>query len=230
MKCDKINCLARKKGTRVAHKLLWDKRWDCLAWKRGTVTHSLLVMGLNVMRLSDRKKGTVTHSLLVTWWNAIMAMQKKGTQSLTYCWPWYEIWWDCQGKRALRLSLTLYWSWDVMRWDFMADKQGNSTCILFVIWWVEYGRKMTMSLTSCWSWDENALKNWQCHLLAVHHFNQDTCQKRQCYSLAVHHGDQNTLQEKYSVTYRLGMMKLGFTNLICISCHSPTATYDIRFR
>ena len=60
--------------------LIMDERWwDCLAKEKMgcSVTHILLVMGWEMMRVSGRKKMQVTHPLLVMGWN-MMRMPGKG--------------------------------------------------------------------------------------------------------------------------------------------------------
>ena len=61
---------------------------------KNSITHFLLVMGWNVMRLHCKEKDAV---------------------SLTACcWSWDEMQWDCMVKKKKTLSLTACWLWDEM--------------------------------------------------------------------------------------------------------------------
>ena len=76
----------------------WDEmQWDCILKKtKCSVTHSLLVMGWNAMRLHCKEKQMQCHSHTVghgmtcneiEWW------RQNDVLSLTYCWD--GMWSDC---------------------------------------------------------------------------------------------------------------------------------------
>ena len=104
----------------------WDH--DCLSEKG--VTHSLLSIGQDVMRLQFRHLYNVTHMLLVMVQDVRLCFMKNCnvTHTLvgilgwedclaeghkmppTCCWPWDKMWWDCISD-IYPISLTCCWSW-----------------------------------------------------------------------------------------------------------------------
>ena len=189
--------------------------WDCVAKKEHSVTHILLVMEWDVVRLHNnkwgqyhshtvshwmrcddtawQKKGFITHKLLGCDENP---GQEKGAVSLTSC---------CHGRcddSEMRLcsrkrvaSLTTCRSWDVMGWDCMAGKKCDIIHILLLVMGLDCLAEKTraVSLTSCWSWNDMCwyymAKKRQCHHThAVGHgmrYDETAWQKEQCHSHTV---------------------------------------------
>ena len=137
-------------------------QWDCTVKNnKCSVTHKLLVMGWNAMRLHDKEKQMQCHSLPVGHGmkcNETAWQRKTDAVSLTGCWSCNEMQWDCMVKKnkcsvthwllvmgwnAMRLhgkenavSLTGCWSWDEMQWDYMVKKNKCSvTHKLLVMGW-----------------------------------------------------------------------------------------------
>ena len=119
-------------GYRMKHN--W---WDCLEKKYSSVTHSLLVMG----------------------WNMIdeTAWQRNKAVSLTYCWPWDETWlmWlpgkEIQQCHSLPIGHGMKHDW----WDCRAKKYSSVTHCLLVMGWnmideIALHRHKAVSPTDCW--------------------------------------------------------------------------------
>ena len=130
-------------------------KWDC-CWEKNVVTgvtHFLLIMEWDVMRLPNWNKWSATHFLLVL---RLLMMRLPGRKGLT---PWYEVWWDCLAENWVQLtpffnrmrcdktgwhkcfSFT-HFLW-VIEQDFMRywqlGKNGSLTHILLVMKWVQWG-------------------------------------------------------------------------------------------
>ena len=79
--------LAEKTGECQLQAVAHGMKCDEIAWQKesGSVTHSLLVIVWNVMKLHGRKKGGVSLTGCWSWCDEI-ALQRKGGVSLTPCW------------------------------------------------------------------------------------------------------------------------------------------------
>ena len=115
----------------------WDEMlWDCMAEINVSVTHKLLVMGWDVMGLHGRNKcqchsQTVGHGMRCDE----TAWQKWMSVSLTSCWSWDEMWWDCMAEINVSVThILLVMGWDVMR--------------------LPCGPQWQHSLTGCWLYHE----------------------------------------------------------------------------
>ena len=156
--------------------------------RKGCVTHKLLVMGWNVMRLPGRKGGEC-HSLAVGHGRKCdeIAWPKMGGMSLTsYCHGMRcdEIAW--QRNRGSVTHKLLVIGWNVMtllgrkmgggthsllfkEWNLMklpGRKGGSIThSLLFMggnVMRLPGTEKGSVSLTSCWSWHEIWWESWDC--------------------------------------------------------------------
>ena len=167
--------------------------------KTGGVTHILLVMKHDILRLSGRKNGNVTYKLLV--WDAMCEMRLSTSLG---------------GKKRSTTHLLLEWNVskclaeegecyvpDVgpgMRWDETAWDKWQCDFLLAVVMGCDvrrmHSRKSVVSLTSCWSNDEMKLE-WDrkrgnathfllimgCDMMRLSNRNQG-----QCHSQPVSHG------------------------------------------
>ena len=135
------------------HKLLFigSMWWDCLS--QNVKCHSLPQVGPRKRcdETALHKMCLVTHSLLVIAKDAMRPWLpfKKCAMSLTTCWSWEKMWWDCLLQNVQCHPPPVDHE---KRCDETAfHKMYNVTHILLVIvTWLPF-TKCAMSLTDCWS-------------------------------------------------------------------------------
>ena len=160
---------------------------DTTFHKMCNVTHILLVIGKDVMRLllgnvqchslavghrewydetAFHKVCNVTHLLLVIGKDVMRLPFTKCAMLLTCYWSSGMMWWDSLSQNVQYHSLAVGHRKDLMRLPF---------------------RRCAMSLTSCWSlekiWWDCCSQNVQCHSLAVGHRKRsdETTFHKRCY-------------------------------------------------
>ena len=103
-------------------------KWD-YCWEKNVVTgvtHFLLIMEWDVMRLQNWNKWSATHFLLVL---RLLMMRLPSRKGLT---PWYEVWWDCLAENWVQ-RLTPFFN------RMRCDKTGWHKCFSFThfLWVIE---------------------------------------------------------------------------------------------
>ena len=139
----------------VGHDSRWDEMWwGCIAEINVSITHKLVVIGWDVMRLQGRNKcqchsQTVGHGMRCDE----LASQRCHSHAVGHGMRCDETTWHRQN--SMSVSLTCCGSWDVMWWDCMTEINVSVTHQLLVIGW----DVMRLHCTN----------KWQCHSPAVGH-------------------------------------------------------------
>ncbi len=135
-------------------------------------------MGSDAIRLPRGKKGSVTHILLIMGLdygaekmkchlqaNHGMRCESPVECSLTFCWPWDEM--GCNHGENTML-LTFCKSWDELWWECTPKQRCSITHPLLVMGHGFQRKKNPTSLTRCWWW-VYIIKKTACHSHPVYH-------------------------------------------------------------
>ena len=150
--------------------------WDCLS--QNAQCHSLAVGHRKICdETAFSKMCNVTHLLLVIGKDVMRLPLPKFSMSLTCCWAWERMWWDCLSHNVQCHSLPVGHG-KQMWWDCL------SQCVQCHSLAVGHRKdvmrlpftKCTISLTFCWSlemmwWDCHS-QNVQCHSHSVGHWKR----------------------------------------------------------
>ena len=103
----------------------WDQMWLDYLGKTGSVTHILLIMGLDYV--TEKMKCHFQASPSCGW----MRCESPTKCSLTFCWPWDEM--GCHNCGKNTMLLTFCWSWDELWWECTPKQRCSITHPLLVM-------------------------------------------------------------------------------------------------
>ena len=203
-------------------------QWDCMVNKtKCSVTHCLLVMGWNAIKLHGKENQMQCYSHPVgcgmkcneTAWE-----RKKNAVSLTYCWSWDGMHWDCMRKKN-KCNVAHILSWDEMQWDCTVKKKKTSVTHTLLV----MGQN-AMRL----HWNENQM---QCHshpvghVMRLHGKEKNAVSHTSCCSWDEMQWDCILKKTKCSVTHSLLVMGWNAMRLHCkekqMQCHSHTVGHGM---